>query len=215
MNSIWKRFSSRSTNRRTGASLIEAIISAGIMGIIMTCVYALMGAGVRYLHATNAAVELQQQSLLAMMGLTHDIGESNPRTVRLFPPEDPGILMGSPRSDTGETWVDPSGQVRWAKFLAYYLDDVNGVKCLLKKEQYMDDPDLHTDPPPLLPPIPQPWQVVGYYRMLEIPPRVIARNVQKLTFQGVNPVQIGLTVGKKDYGRTFQIRLSVKVSMKN
>lgn len=215
MSFTWKPSFSRSTNRRKGATLIEAIISAGIMGIIMTCVYALMGAGVRYLHSTNAAVELQQQSMLAMVMLTHDIGESNPRTISVFPASDPGILMGSPRADTGETWVDVSGLVRWAKFYAYYLETVNGVQCLMRKDQYLDDPDLHTDPPPLLPPIPQPFQTVDYYRMLEIEPKVVARHVQAISFQGKNPILINLTVGKEDYGRTFRISLSVKVSMKN
>lgn len=201
-------------NRRRGASLLELLISVGLMGIVMTCIYALMVAGVRYLNATNTSLEMQQQSLLGMIWLSHDLGESNHRTIATFPVPG-GILMGSPRDDANNSWIDVSGAVRWPKFICYYLADVQGVQCMLRKEQYMDDPDLHTDPPPLLPPIPQPWQDYAYYRDLEISPRVITRYVQSLSCTGNNPVQINLTVGKEEWGRKYSMSLQVKVTMRN
>lgn len=212
MKSISKHCSSRSTKR--AASLIEILISCAIMSLVLTCIYALFQAGVRYLRSTNTAIELQQQSLLGMIWLTHDLGESNTRTIKVFS-DGPGILLGSPRDDAGNTWVDVSGSVRWAKFICYYIDTVDNRRCLLRKEQYMDDPDLHTDPPPLLPPIPQSWQDYAYYQVLEIPPRIVARDVESLTFSGNNPMQIVLKVARVDFGRSFDITLQVKVSMKN
>lgn len=190
------------------------LISAAIMSIIMTCVYALMKAGVRYLHSTQTAIEMQQQSLLGMVWITHDLSESNHRTIAIYNNPD-GILMGSPRDDSGETWVDVSGSVRWAKFICYYLDDHYNTPCLLRKEQYMDDPDLHTDPPPLLPPVPLPFQDYSYYQTLEIPPKVVARDVKALKVTGTNPLQVVLSVGKEEWGRQFTMTLQVKVTMRN
>jgi len=215
MSSTSKRcFSVPTKLRCRGASLLEMSISCALMGIIMTCIYALMVAGTRYLNSTNTAIEMQQQSLLAMVWLTHDLGESNHRTISVFPAS-AGILMGSPRDDAGNTWIDLSGAVRWPKFICYYLDTQNEVPCLMRKEHYMDDPDLHTDPPPLLAPIPFPWQDYDYYKMLEVPPRKVARDVQALTVTGNNPVQLTLKVGKQDWGRQFTVNLQVKVTMRN
>lgn len=189
-------------------------ISAALMSIVLTCIYALMVAGVRYLNATNTAVEMQQQSLLAMVWISHDLGESNARTIKIFN-SPAGILLGSPRDDAGNTWVDVSGSVRWPRFMCYYLDTWHGASCLLRKEQYMDDPDLHTNPPPLLPPAPQAWQDYAYYQALEIAPRMVARDVQSLKFAGTNPIQVSLTVGKEEWGRKYTMSLQVKVTMRN
>ena len=199
---------------RRGASLLEMMISCALMSIVMTCIYALMVAGVRYLNATNTAIDMQQQSLLGMVWLSHDLGESNPRTVRVYN-SPAGILMGSPRDDAGNTWVDISGSVRWPKFVVYYVDTWNGNGCLLRKEQYLDDPDLHTDPPPLLPPLPQAWQDYAYYQALEIQPRVVSRDVESLVFSGNNPIHVVLTVGKQEWGRKYTMSLQVKVAMRN
>jgi hypothetical protein len=190
------------------------MVSASLLGIVLTCMYLLLTAGMRYHKATSASLEMQQDTLLAILSLSRELGESNPRTLaRHTSPQ--GLLFGSPRDDAANVWVDPSGLVRWPKFICYYVDSVNGTPCLVRKEQYMDDPDLHTDPPPIAAPIPKVWQDGPYYRQLEVPGKVVARNITNFQCLGTNPVKINLGVGKKELGRKFQLDVSVKVSLRN
>lgn len=184
------------------------------MSVVLTLMYMLLAAGMRYHKATSANLEMQQDTLLSILALSRELGESNPRTVALFT-EPQGILFASPRDDAHDVWVEPSGLLRWPKFICYYVDNVNGIPCLLRKEQYMDDPDLHTDPPPIAAPIPMPFQDGPYYQELEIPAKVVSRNLTNFKCTGLNPITIELGVGKREMGRTFQIDLSVKVSLRN
>ncbi len=184
------------------------------MAVVLTCMYLLLTAGMRYHKSTSASLEMQQDTLLSILALSRELGESNPRTVaRYTAPQ--GILFASPRDDASNVWVEPSGLLRWPKFICYYVGDVNGTPCLIRKEQYLDDPDLHTDPPPIAAPIPRPFQDGPYYQGLEVPPKVVARNLTNLKFTGLNPITIDLGVGKKELGRTFQLNVSVKVSLRN
>lgn len=190
------------------------MVSAALMSVVMTCIYLLLTAGMRYHKATAASLEMQQDTLLAILTLSRELSESNPRTLAKYSAPQ-GLLFASPRDDANNVWVEPSGLIRWPKFICYYVDTINGTPCLLRKEQYMDDPDLHTDPPPIAAPIPRPFQDGAYYQMLEIPPRVVSRNITNFHCTGTNPVTINLGVGKKELGRTFQLDVTVKVSLKN
>ena len=207
-------FSSPSKRGRKGYSLIEMLVSAALLGLIMAGVQKMLSAGLRYLHAVNTGIELQQQCLLSVLWLTRELSESNPRSVKVFNHPD-GILFASPRDDEGNHWIDSSGYVRWPKFICYYVEDQNGMKVLKRKEQYMDDPDLHTDPPPLQAPVPFGWQDWLYYRDLEIDPRILARHIKTFSFSGAGPVQVQVGVAKEDMGRKFEVNMMVKVGFKN
>lgn len=190
------------------------MVSSALMFLVVGCAYSMLSAGMRYHKATSANLEMQQDSLLALVWLNRELSEASPRTVSfLHDPE--GVLFASPRDDAGNIWIEPNGLLRWPKFVAYYLGSVNGTPCLLRKEQYLDDPDLHTDPPPTTPPVPELWQDGAYYRDLEISPRIVARHVESMSFTGTNPVELQVTVRQVEMGRTFSMSLSAKVSMKN
>lgn len=182
--------------------------------MILVCIYSLLSAGVRYFKSSMTTVQLQQDSLLALMWLTRELGESNPKTVATFA-NPPGVLFASPRDANGNIALDTQGLVKWQKFICYYLEDRNGVSCLVRKEQMLDHPDIGLSPPPIAPPAPRSFQTTAYYKNLGVPSRTVAQNVINLTATGISPLELEVQVHKKDMGRVFELNLKAKVALRN
>ncbi|MEW6282236.1 MAG: hypothetical protein AB1758_26760 [Candidatus Eremiobacterota bacterium] len=193
---------------------METLVSCALLGIVLTCVYSMLVAGVRYYKASLTTVQLQQDSLLALMWLTRELGESNSRTVAVFT-SPPGILFASPRDNLHNYALDSQGLIKWQKFICYYLEDRNGVSCLVRKEHYLDHPDLGISPPPVVAPVPRSTQTTAYYKTLNVPSRVVAQNVTDLQAQGNSPVELKLVIHREDLGRVFELNLAAKVALRN
>lgn len=209
-----RRFSLRSIERAGGFSLLETMVSASLMALVLGSIYVLLVAGMRYHRATATGLELQQDSLHALMWLTREIGETNPRTILVFN-NPPGLLFASPRDRSSNIFIDNSGMIRWPKFICYFQQDINGIPSLVRKEQYLDHPDLSVVPAPLVPPLPLPKQTLNYYRVLAVPVRSVAHNVSFIRFSGINPIKIELTVARTEFDRSFETNLTVKVRPRN
>lgn len=214
MKPISRPFSSRFIKEPAGFSLLETMVSASLMAVVLGSIYAMLVAGMRYHRATATSLELQQDSLHALMWLTREIGETNPRTVAVFA-NPPGLLFASPRDRAGNIFIDNSGAIRWPKFICYFQQDIGGVPCLVRKEQYLDHPDLNVVPAPLVAPLPRPTQDLNYYRALNVPVRNVASNVSVIRFSGTNPIQVELTVARTEFDRSFETNLTVKVRPRN
>lgn len=204
-----RRCFSRS-DRKSGVTLPELLLSSALIGFVLISIYALLTAGVRYYKNSLTWIELQQDSLLSLVQLTKELGESNRQTVRIYP--DPaGLVFASPRASDGVYEIDPSGLPLWQKFVCYYVTDVNGVPSLIRKELTLVAAGYAG--PQVVPPVT--FNSTAWFRDAKLPRKVVARNIDRLTVTGASPVAIELGVAKEEMGKSFEVEVQVKVFLRN
>ncbi|HXE72414.1 MAG TPA: hypothetical protein VNO81_07105 [Candidatus Nitrosotenuis sp.] len=148
------------TRSRRGVSLTEVLVYSGLMGLVLSAVYAAFTPGLRYYRATQSNVEIQQGAQAALQRLAGELMESNLGGIRFYPnssyPGVPsGIVLISPRSPSAPERVglNPlTGRARWYKYVCYYVgpDDTPGRLALYRKEYVPSglNPDARPTPCP-------------------------------------------------------------------
>lgn len=120
------------------------------MGLIMTGIWYMMQAGMRYVRVTNASIAVQQACLTALGRITQELGESSRLGFSLSGSKDSAeLVLASPRDEKGRLRYDSQNRLLWQKSVLFYIDRVNGVRCLMRKERLLSRP---TAKPPDLPP---------------------------------------------------------------
>lgn len=191
--------------RRRGVTLPELMVACALASLVLTGLAMLFVQSVRYQRALEVSLDLQQNNLAAMALLSRDLSEGNPASVRTEPR---GLVMASPRDLTGNLQVDAQGRLMWRKFICYYLAPVNGVNCLLRKEQPLPVP---LDTAPILP---DTLDVLSF-QTSTAPYSVLARNLEQLEFSGSNPVSIRLVSSLTVANELFRIESRSDVVPKN
>lgn len=132
-----------------GATLVEVLICAGLMGLVLTGIWYVMVAAARYVRVTNATIDVQRSALTGLARLSQELGETSPYTYTMFNNGRGlfgGITFVSPRDAEGHLRYDVGNRLLWYKMVCYYNQPVNGDKAdLMRKERLLPRPT--TKPP--------------------------------------------------------------------
>ena len=120
-------------SRRRGTTLIEALVYTVIFGLVLTCIYWVLIASMRYYSVANDSIDLQQSALNSMSTLVQDLCESQSTSIYTFTSPS-GILFVSPRDSSNQYTYDAKMNLQYQKWVCYYVGTSNGVNYLYKKE---------------------------------------------------------------------------------
>ncbi len=109
-------------SRRKGLTLVEVLISAGLLGLVMTGVYATLVLSMRYQRKLSDSVDTFQQALLATTRMSQSLG-TGAQSSMVVEPE--GFAFVSAQPASGPFTHDAAGRLEWHKFVFFYLDGGN------------------------------------------------------------------------------------------
>lgn len=138
------------------------------MGLIMTGIWYIMSSGMRYVRVTNAAIDVQSACLTAIGRLTQELGETTPIGLSIGA-SGSEVVFASPRDTSGRLRYDNQNRLQWQKIVVFYVDTIEGVQCLMRKEDLLERPLAK---PPALP------SAATLIADGALPPRVVARHVK-------------------------------------
>lgn len=194
--------------QQRAASLIELIVTMGLLSIALLLFYSLTMSWMRKTQETELALDLQTEALKALTWINSEFSESNEQGVddRLDVGE-LGISFVSPRDLNGIIRLDASGQLMWQKYVCFYLGNIDGNQALLMKQVAVTSPSSE---------LPSPLPVATMIAN-SATPRVIARNVT--LFQGdadkLVPWDITIETRAKYGSQEFGVRLQTSVFFRN
>ena len=128
-----------------GFTLIEVLISTGILSLILVACYALIVFAVRWNAKMGDTVETYQRALQASTRISYDLGAGSQSTF-LYDAE--GFAVASARPAAGPFQLDPSGRLLMQKWVVYQLvDEPNSLnsKTLYRNEIPIDPPVTKTE----------------------------------------------------------------------
>ena len=191
---------------KRGASLVELLIASALFLMLSVALFQVMHTGSAFMRRSEASLDMQKELLLALTWIHKDMSESGARVFRKDPE---GMVFANPRNLEGQLQLDSVGRITWQRMVAYYVDDVAGVPCLIRKEREI----TATSTDPILPP------VTDLISDNSLHPRVLARSVQ--TFEGADvatattPYAITVYCAKEVGGREFGTRAETSVFFRN
>ena len=103
-----------------GLTLVEVLISAGLLGLVMAGVYATLVLSFRYQRKLSDSVDTFQQALLASTRMSQALGTGKQSSMVIEPE---GFAFVSAQPPTGPFTHDTAGNVEWHKFVFFYLED--------------------------------------------------------------------------------------------
>lgn len=194
---------------RRAISLLELMVTMVIMLLIVGGIYALMSYGLTYYQTSQATLDLQQQGLQVLQRLGRECSESSKYSV-LSSTSPQGVMFASPRDAVGSFWFDEQSTILWQRLVAYYVDNLNQTSCLLRKEMALPSPT--TTPP-------QPAQLSLDVATLRansaLPPRVMARFVDRLTATPESDALLLEIRLKREFRGDFLLTLRSRIAYKN
>ncbi len=116
---------------RRGTTLVELLVYIVLMSMMLTAVYAVFVASMRYFRVAQAATELQNDAQQCTLHMVADLADSTSSTV-VTGTGPIGIVFLSPRNNIGNFVYDSSGNLYWQKWVGYYFDSTN--QQLIRKE---------------------------------------------------------------------------------
>ena len=187
------------------------------MGIILLGIWWVMSAGLRYVRVTNATIDVQRSCLIALARVTQELAEANQFGLETTGSE---VIFSSPRDDSGILRFDVANRLLWHKVVAFYVETVNGVPCLMRKEKMLPKPLSKAPAPPPISSIRNDGSLV---------PRVVAQNIATFTVVHDNPddpstpLDNFLTITaiselrtiESRVGKDFQVKITTSVTLKN
>ena len=124
-----------------GTTLIEALVYTALFGLVLSCIYWVLIASMRYYHIANDSIELQQNGLVALSTITQELSESQANSIYSFSDPD-GIIFASPRNSSNQfTYGSLTQKLQWSKWVCYYVGSNGGNNYLYKKEYFKQTPE--------------------------------------------------------------------------
>lgn len=196
-----------------GTTVVEGIVYCVIFGIILTCIYWVLVASMRYYNIANYSVDLQQNGLSAMSSISHDLSESKASTFTNCTSSSPsGIIFASPRSSSGTLNYDSTTKLlQWTKWVCYYIGTTDGVNYLYRKEYYKTSGEA-------TPVIPSSYSSTSQFaNNSSLPRKTVAKNVQQIQAElySDNSVGLRLVLDKSpstDKGNSLELVTRVKLT---
>lgn len=174
---------------RQGTTLLELILVMGISAIIMVSVGHLIRTGVDYYFYSTTQLEVQRNSLLSMNLLAQELTSSTREglTTDNNAPN-PGLVFAISRAADGSPKRGPAGNLLWTTIVTYYIDEVDGIKMLMRKEENLAVEEINP------PDIAGLGKDIAYFRALPDPGRIMARYISNLqTVESTDSLNIVMT----------------------
>ncbi|MCA9777822.1 MAG: prepilin-type N-terminal cleavage/methylation domain-containing protein [Candidatus Eremiobacteraeota bacterium] len=199
-------------SKRRGTTLIELLLVMGIASVIMVSVGYLIRTGVDYYFYSTTQLEVQRSSLLSLNILTQELTGSTYESVYTdnnLP--NPGFVFAISETPDGGVQRSPSGNLEWTKMVAYYIDEIDGTKMLIRKKSDLATP--HTSNPP---------DTVGlgydiaFFRSLADPGRIMARHISKVeTEELTDALRITMTAEINEGRNWLEMDVSTSIVPRN
>ena len=106
--------------RSRGLTLVEVLISTGLLGLVMAGVYATLVLSMRYQRKLSDTVDTFNQAVLATSRMSQSLGTGCQSSMMVEPE---GFAFVSAQPDSGPYTHDASGQLEWHRFVFFYLED--------------------------------------------------------------------------------------------
>ncbi|MGE0494080.1 MAG: PilW family protein [Vulcanimicrobiota bacterium] len=194
-----------SPGRADAFTLPEVMVAGSLMLLVLGAVLRLMIAGNAYLSLQEGRTELQKDVTLAFLWMSRELRETDADSIQVAPD---GAVFASPRDFSGEVKFDSAGRMLWQKYICYYVEEVAGKPCLVRKA-------VAISPPAVSPPPAPPVDSVRLDNSINY--QVKARNVKSVTFNNsVSPMEFtifGEIVNRR--GRKYGMELKTRVYFRN
>lgn len=200
-----------SIGRSRALTLAEVLVAGALfLGLTAAMAYVLRS-NYEFERRTEARLELNQQSLVALSKMRRELSESNLPTVRADATTN-SVVFPSPR-DLNGALASTSGDLAWSKLICYRLDT---VKSILYRQQHLETLSTQAiDPLALTPPRDAAYFLVDP----TIASMPLARGVAE--FEVVrdkrieSSVKLRLNMTRKVGQREYGVEVSTSVSPRN
>ncbi len=116
----------RASNKTSGISLVELMVTLGILSIVMMGAALVFQEGIQLFRTNIATADSQMSALKALSKITTEVVNATPELAKAYSAgsgSPPGIVFASPITDTGSARFDEStGQIYWQKWVCYYFE---------------------------------------------------------------------------------------------
>lgn len=201
---------------RRGITLAEMLIASAVFFMLSWALHQLMVTGTRFVRKSEVLLDLQKESLMALTWIHNEMSESGAAAFDNYTVIPDGSLRGvvfaSPRDLDNRLSLDLVGRIQWQRVVAYYLADIDGVPCLVRKQRELT-------PSAELPVLPTLNDMVGDG---SLPVRVLARHVTEFQGEGepdenteeeTFPIAVVCTMDQQ--GREYAIRAETSIFFRN
>lgn len=191
-------------SRVRGTTLFETMIAAALVGLMMTYGFDILVAGSRYQKRVEVNAELDQAALAGMSLLVRELKESTSSAI-VFGSN--AVVFASPRDPQGGFQYDAAGRILWWKIVCYSVEEVNGVSCLVRREESLGSIPSST--------IPRVVQTPIYFQQSNLPSRVVASDVTAVDGLALTPVEVHLTASRPALGARFSVTSHTRLVCQN
>ena len=102
-----------------GSTLVELLVYIGALGLLLSCVYAVLSMSMSCFRVSQAAADLQGAAQASILRISSDLSESNVATISTGVN---WIRFCSPRGASNQFAQDTSGNLKWQKWVCYWAD---------------------------------------------------------------------------------------------
>lgn len=194
---------------RRGVTLTEVIVSIGIFSILMVALNALFHHSIQYIRRTESMVAMQSDALFAITRINSEAINSNRDAFAFSNGPLKGVVFASPLNASGTPVMDSAGRVQWQRIVVYYLDTLDGVPVMVRKDRPLATPDSEV-------PTVTDTDLTTIAGDGSLTRKVVARNVIDLqtSFVG-NSHEIRLLVESREWGRVFGVEMRTGLFFRN
>ncbi len=124
-----------------GTTLVELLISMGIMGIVLFLAARLVTFSYEFYRYTDESITLQKEGLMALQFLTQDLLATHQRSVVITPAtvttpapdhREDQLVIPLPHRIDGETEVNEEGAAKWMSVAGYEIDTARPTRNLMR-----------------------------------------------------------------------------------
>lgn len=161
--------------KHKGFTLPEIMVYIALVAILFTGISSLLISAMRYHRTAEKIADLQHNALIALSNLSADMSESSPDAIKIDALDSTWVIFASPKHiTTGNHSFDAKGDMKWQKWVGYYLvPQADGTKNLVKKEFPIDPATTAPGNPP--------YTTESALRTANGATRIIARGVESFT----------------------------------
>lgn len=132
-----------------GLSLVELIVSLGVMSVLLVSLAMVMNAGYEEYWTASGSMEVQKAVLNGTQLLIKDITRTNMGSVEISDPNprpNPNVpvydtmICASPEDMAGERHYSMGGNVLWQSYTGYYTTTSEGVTSLIRNRRAVATP---------------------------------------------------------------------------
>jgi hypothetical protein len=143
-----------SLKRKKGATLAEIMIYIVVLGLVLSGIYGILISTLKYYRTAQTQTDLQRNLVECLSSFTNDIAISRISSVTASTTGNIGVMFPSPKDINEQYSLTSSGNLKWQKWVCYYLQSVNvpsenrNMMCLLRREQPIAPVDDNPGSPP-------------------------------------------------------------------